>query len=167
MITLAFGYFNFISASEYKRFTAAFLPTVLSCPCPHCGITGLLILWGFYWKVFQVIDKTNPDHTVPIRIQRIRCKNCRTTFSLLPDSVIPGLRFSVMDMYQILKDFFSGTHVIEEFIDAISGRSIKRYADRFLRWKEHFGITADICSITDLQLRQLFQDNSLPFLHVP
>ena len=167
MIALACGYFNIISTAEYKRFTAAFLPAVLACPCPHCKVAGFLILWGFYTKTFQVIDRSDPDHTVPIKIQRIMCKSCHKTFSLLPDSVIPRCRFSVMDMYRILKDHFTGTHIIEELIDSISGRSIKRYANRFLQWKEHHGIDLDICVATCQEIRASFQKDTLPFLYVP
>lgn len=72
-----------------------------------------------------------------------------------------------MDMYRILKDHFTGTHIIEELIDSISGRSIKRYANRFLQWKEHHGIDLDICVATCQEIRASFQKDTLPFLYVP
>jgi len=54
------------------------------CPHPACGAAGSLIRWGTYerWACTE-----GEDHR--IRIQRIRCKVCGRTHSLLPDFLHP------------------------------------------------------------------------------
>lgn len=163
MIVIAPDYFNIVSAEQYNRFCDAFIPFALSCPCPYCSAFGFLILWGYYHKSFIILDEHNPSHLITIDIQRIRCKNCRKTFSLLPDSVIPRCRLSVMELYKILRDYFSGRHIPEHLSDLISGTDISRYTKRYLEWKQRFN-GPDILSVTLHELRKSFKEESLPFL---
>ena len=54
------------------------------CPHPECGAAGSLIRWGTYARWACTAGK---DYH--IRIQRIRCKVCGRTHSLLPDFLHP------------------------------------------------------------------------------
>ena len=170
MIALAPDYFNDISAKEYQteydKFCNHILPSIHSCPCPLCKSYGRLIKWGRYIKKTTIIDTDNPSHEEEVKIQRMRCKDCKRTFSILPDFFIPRCKFTVLDMYKILQDHFSGKRKIEELVDSISTRSIHRYVDRFVKWKEHFN-SPDILSLTISKLRNSFTTKSASFLSVP
>jgi hypothetical protein len=58
------------------------------CPYPECHAVGCLIRWGTYERwVFTA------DVDYRIRIQRVRCKVCGRTHSLLPDFLHPYRRY--------------------------------------------------------------------------
>jgi hypothetical protein len=73
-----------------KQYTAAVpfpgrtFPLPDRCPHPDCRAAGCLIRWGTYERWACTAGE---DHR--IRIQRIRCKVCGRTHSLLPDFLHP------------------------------------------------------------------------------
>lgn len=54
------------------------------CPHPECQDVGSLIRWGTYWR--WACTAEGDSH---IRVQRMRCKVCGRTHSLLPDFLHP------------------------------------------------------------------------------
>jgi transposase-like protein len=62
------------------------------CPasCPLCHSKQTLVAHGFYSRT--VVDV---ELDCEIRVQRFRCRACRRTVSLLPEFVLPYLRFTV------------------------------------------------------------------------
>lgn len=64
----------------------------LPARCPHsaCQAAGCLIRWGTYrrWATFGVCS-----HRIPV--QRVRCKVCGRTHSLLPDFLHPHRQFVI------------------------------------------------------------------------
>jgi Domain of unknown function (DUF6431) len=62
------------------------------CPasCPLCHSKQTLIAHGFYSRT--VVDV---DLDCEIRVQRFLCRACRRTVSLLPEFVLPYLRFTI------------------------------------------------------------------------
>jgi len=73
------------------------------CPDPDCQASGYLIRWGTYKR-----SARTGDVEYRIRIQRIRCKVCGHTHSLLPDFLHPhrhyviGLLQHVVSLYLIV-----------------------------------------------------------------
>jgi len=89
-----------------KEYIAAFLSQ--GCPfsvperCPHpdCQAAGSLIRWGTYERGALTGEA---DHR--IRVQRVRCKVCGRTHSLLPDFLHPHRHF-VIDLLQQLISWY-------------------------------------------------------------
>jgi len=78
-------------------------PLPKRCPHPACRATGCLIRWGAYSRWACLLDR---DY--PISVQRVRCKACGRTHSLLPDFLHPhrhyvlGLLQQVVDLYLLV-----------------------------------------------------------------
>jgi hypothetical protein len=64
------------------------------CPHPDCQTAGSLIRWGTYER-----GALTGEADYRIRIQRVRCKVCGRTHSLLPDFLHPYRHF-VIDLLQ-------------------------------------------------------------------
>jgi len=60
------------------------------CPHAECQANGSLIRWGAYWRW-----ACTADGDYHIRIQRIRCKVCGRTHSLLPDFLHPHRHYAI------------------------------------------------------------------------
>lgn len=85
------------SVKEYKQtFLSQGCPFSVPdrCPDPECQASDALIRWGTYERG-ALTGET--DHR--IRVQRVRCKVCGRTHSLLPDFVHPHRHF-VIDLLQ-------------------------------------------------------------------
>jgi hypothetical protein len=59
--------------------------------CPLCGVLQILISWGVYHRTLVDLEF---DGSIPVR--RYRCRFCRRTVSVLPEFVLPYLRFSLL-----------------------------------------------------------------------
>jgi len=90
-------------AGSVKEYIAASLaqgcPLELPDDCPHpdCQASGRLIRWGTYERraVTEAVDYR-------LRIQRLRCKACGRTHSLLPDFLHPHRHFVLALLYRIV-----------------------------------------------------------------
>jgi len=60
------------------------------CPHPDCQVVGSLIGWGSYERSAVTLEA---DYR--LRIQRVRCKVCGRTHSLLPDFLHPHRHFVI------------------------------------------------------------------------
>jgi hypothetical protein len=67
------------------------------CPHPECRVGGCLIRWGTYVRWACTAGK---DYC--IRIQRIRCKVCGRTHSLLPDFLHPYRHYVIRLLQDII-----------------------------------------------------------------
>lgn len=67
--------------------------------CPYCQNNGL-VRWGYYTRSALPSSK-------PIRIQRIRCKRCGRTFSLLPSFLLARRSYSVSCLKTFVVSFIS------------------------------------------------------------
>ena len=84
-----------------KEYIEAFLchgcpfPLPDRCPHPDCQPSGSLIRWGTYlrWALTGEVDYR-------LRIQRVRCKVCGRTHSLLPDFLHPHRHFVISLLQQ-------------------------------------------------------------------
>src|SRR5213594_1498619 len=66
--------------------------------CPQCESKQRLVCHGFYKRT--VVES---DWDGDIRVRRYLCKACRRTVSLLPEFVLPYLRFAIVVMAAFLK----------------------------------------------------------------
>jgi hypothetical protein len=60
------------------------------CPHPDCQAVDMLLRWGFYER-----NAITEEAEYRIRIQRVRCKACGRTHSLLPDFLHPHRHFAL------------------------------------------------------------------------
>jgi hypothetical protein len=67
------------------------------CPHPDCRAAGSLIRWGTYTRM-AITGET--DYRLPV--QRVRCKVCGRTHSLLPDFLHPYRRFVIALLQQVI-----------------------------------------------------------------
>jgi hypothetical protein len=66
--------------------------------CPQCESKQRLVCHGFYKRTAMAMDWDGV-----IRVRRYLCKACRRTVSLLPEFVLPYLRFAIVVMAAFLK----------------------------------------------------------------
>ena len=66
--------------------------------CPQCESKQRLVCHGFYKRTVAEFDWDGV-----IRVRRYLCKACRRTVSLLPEFVLPYLRFAIVVMAAFLK----------------------------------------------------------------
>jgi hypothetical protein len=76
---------EYIAASQGKD---PVFPVPEQCPHPDCQASGSLIRWGTYMRTAITGEA---DYRLPV--QRVRCKACGRTHSLLPDFLHPYRRF--------------------------------------------------------------------------
>jgi hypothetical protein len=67
------------------------------CPHPDCQAVGSLIRWGTYTRTAITAEA---DYR--LLIQRVRCKACGRTHSLLPDFLHPYRRFVIALLQQVI-----------------------------------------------------------------
>ena len=75
-------------------------PCPKRCPHPACRASGCLIRWGFYSRWACLRDRSDR-----ISVQRVRCKACSRTHSLLPDFLHP-YRHYVFRLLQQVVDLY-------------------------------------------------------------
>ncbi len=68
------------------------------CSCAMCGAKGPLRAHGFYWRT---VADTGFEGL--IRVRRYLCLACRRTISLLPEFVLPYVRFTIAVIAVFLK----------------------------------------------------------------
>jgi hypothetical protein len=66
--------------------------------CPLCGTRKGLVAHGFYRRTL-----VDPGFDGVLRVRRYLCRACRRTVSLLPDFVLPNLRFGLAVVARFLK----------------------------------------------------------------
>jgi hypothetical protein len=66
--------------------------------CPQCESRQALVCHGFYRRTVEDVDES-----YEIRVRRYWCWRCRRTVSLLPEFVLPYLRFTTVMIAMFLK----------------------------------------------------------------
>ena len=67
------------------------------CPHPDCQASGSLIRWGIYRR-----GAVTAEVAYRLQIQRVRCKVCGRTHSLLPDFLHPHRHFVIHLLQQVV-----------------------------------------------------------------
>ena len=93
--------------------------------CPFCskeGKPGHFILWGTYTR--SII--TGSESTDKVRIQRIRCKDCRHTHAILPEETVPYSAFPAELQTRLIQAYLDKD---EEARDALLEKYIDKNSD--------------------------------------
>jgi hypothetical protein len=112
-------------AGSVKEYIAAVrtegcpFPVPDGCPHPGCQSSGSLIRWGTYERGALT---GQADHR--LRIQRVRCKACGRTHSLLPDFLHPYRHF-VIDLLQQVVSLY--------LLDGLGWRPLRRWIRKAYR----------------------------------
>ena len=109
-----------------KEYIAAILaqgcPLTLPDDCPHpdCQASGSLIRWGTYER-----RAATEEVDYRIRIQRLRCKVCGRTHSLLPDFLHPHRHFVLALLYRIVALYLIEGWSWESLMRQTAGRPVR------------------------------------------
>jgi hypothetical protein len=91
------------------------------CPHPDCQASGSLIRWGTYER-----RAATEEVDYRIRIQRLRCKVCGRTHSLLPDFLHPHRHFVLALLYRIVALYLIEGWNWESLMNKLPGTSPAR-----------------------------------------
>lgn len=116
------------------QFEAFYARLKLTC-CPHCKLSGFLILHGYLYGYCE------QHNSLVVRGRRIYCSNrhnkngCGRTFSVVPASVLPKLVISAQRLWRFLENVKSGLCLACAFRSAkatLTQSSIYRLFKKFL-----------------------------------
>jgi hypothetical protein len=91
------------------------------CPHPDCQATGSLIRWGTYRRWARLSGEA-----YCLTIQRIRCKDCGRTHSLLPDFLHPYRHFVIRLLQHVVSLYLLAGLSWERLIDRLSESGLAR-----------------------------------------
>ncbi len=113
--------------------------------CNHCHSCGECVKYGRYQRGYILTPEDLKGRGTQIRIQRVRCKHCKSTHALLPEEIVPYRQYSSIFIFLILFLLFLGEisiNVICKTYD-ISIRQLKRWKKEYTKQKEQYlGVTA-------------------------
>lgn len=117
------------------------------CPHPDCQATGCLIRWGTYerWAC-------TTDVAYRIRVQRIRCKVCSRTHSLLPDFLHPYRHYVTCLLQHVVSHYLVAALGLNRLMDRLPNPGPARSTVQ--EWIGSFAYGAGEL-LLDLLLRQL------------
>jgi len=103
--------------------------------CPDCGEVDTLIRWDFYER-----QARTGLEVYCIRVQRVRCKACKHTHSLLPDFLHPYRHYVISLLQRAVSFYFFGGLGIDSLVDRLVGQGPVRSTVR--EWIESFAYGA-------------------------
>jgi hypothetical protein len=99
--------------------------------CALCGAKKPLRAHGFYWRTIS-----DPGFDGRIRVRRYLCLGCRRTISLLPEFVLPYLRFAIPVIGRFLKARLLDRKTLQQSAEA-AGDGLMPY-QRGQQWVRRF-----------------------------
>jgi hypothetical protein len=110
------------------------------CSCPQCQSKRPLVSHGFYNRT--VVEE---DLEYVIRVRRYLCWACRRTVSLLPDFVLPYLRFAIVVIAAFLKARLWSGQTLKAAAESAHQLSMpyqrgQQWVDRFRRQAESLSL---------------------------
>lgn len=99
-----------------------------SCHCPHCSNSECICYGVFNKRLVIVSDPLLlPEHSfVILKVQRYLCKNCKHTFSIMPENCAAFLSLSLVELTKILREGFDALHVLSMHVVS---RLKRKYAE--------------------------------------
>lgn len=160
MITYRDHKYNTETAEGYDKSVTGI--SVYKLTCSGCGHKGNMIRYGHYTR------HTYYDCRVEeLRIQRVRCKFCGKTHSLLPDTLVPRDLIVLQDQLQVILNYESGNDWRKTCFEnpLVDEQAIRHIIKRYLRhWKERC-ISEDISLYGDL-VRSCFDRFGRQFMQI-
>jgi hypothetical protein len=123
------------------------------CPHPSCRATDALIRWGTYER-----QARTGLAVYQIRVQRIRCKACGRTHSLLPDFLHPYRHYVISLLQRVVSLYLLAGQGINGLMKRLIGQGPVRSTVR--EWIESFACGAGEL-LFDLLRRSLMALNPL------
>ena len=121
----------------YAAFTA--MLNMFALECNNCHRRGECIRHGYYERGYLLTEEDVLAGT-RIRILRVRCKHCGRTHAILPEEIIPYLRFTATFIGSALSRYYSRTHcdcVRKETVETIC-LDMEIEVPQLYRWKKRF-----------------------------
>jgi transposase-like protein len=91
-------------AGSVKQYSAESRPLELPQRCPACQASGDLIRWGHYPRWVESLE----EGCLRLSIQRLYCKACGRTHSLLPDFVHPYRHYALSWIQLVVLAYLGG-----------------------------------------------------------
>ena len=117
------------------------------CPHPDCRVADALIRWGTYER-----QARTGLEVYPIRVQRVRCKACGRTHSLVPDFLHPYRHYVISLLQRVVSLYLLAGLGINRLMERVIGRGPVRSTVR--EWVTSFAYGAGEL-LFDLLRRQL------------
>jgi hypothetical protein len=143
--------------AEATPFPGRLFPVPDRCPHPDCRAADALIRWGTYER--QALTGLQ---VYRIRVQRIRCKACGRTHSLLPDFLHPYRHYVISLLQRIVSLYLLAGLGINCLMERVVGRGPVRSTVR--EWITSFAYGAGEL-LFDLLLRNLMRVE--PLIELP
>lgn len=133
---------------ERFRAQGSVFPLPDRCPHPDCRAAGCLIRWGSYER-----GAVTMQAYYRLRIQRVRCKACGRTHSLLPDFLHPHRHFVICLLQHVVSLYLLVGLGWRRLLRRLHGRGPARSTVR--EWVASFAYGAGYL-LLDLLLHYLF-----------
>ena len=131
MITVLMEDCNGFSQDLYKKLIDSLQLHMVECTC---GKKGCLIFWGHYRRTVKYLSSS-----IQLCVQRVCCKECGKTNSLLPSLLVPYSQIPLRDQQEILQamDSASSPEPVMERNNLIDENHIKYIFSQFKKhWKQ-------------------------------
>lgn len=161
MITITVEDCNYISKELYESTINNLQLHQLKCSCGHCGC---LTIHGYYYR-----SAKNPEGTIRLRIQRVKCSECGATHSIHLALIVPYSQIPLVDQQKIIQAYEQGEDprdVVPEGSD-IDENNIKSVLRSWRRhWKERLrSESISLTSVLEL-VSQCFSLYSAQFMQI-
>ena len=148
---------HYAHSAKYYAEASPFLGHLFALPdrCPHpdCQAVDSLIRWGTYERQARTAVAI-----YWIEVQRVRCKACEHTHSLLPDFLHPYRHYVIQRLQEVVSWYLLGGLSINAIMSRLTGRCPGRSTVR--EWIRSFGYGAGVL-IFDVLCRWLMQTSPL------
>ena len=135
--------------AEAKPFPGSQFALPDRCPHPDCRAANALIRWGTYMR-----QARTPLAVYRIRVQRVRCKVCGRTHSLLPDFLHPFRHYVIACLQEVILLYLLAGLGLNRLMKELPGDGPGRSTVR--EWITSFGYGAGVL-LLDLLLRGLMR----------
>lgn len=158
-----------ISVEDYNQFSQDFYDSVvnglqlhqLTCPCGH---SACLKVHAYYERGIFL-----PDGIVILRICRVRCSECGHTHALMPSSIVPYCRISLIDQHSVIQGYenHSDRNAVCETNPSVDENNVKSIVRRYCRfWRERLRSEQISLSGISTLISGCFAHYSLQFMQI-
>lgn len=118
-----------VNIDQYYAHMEELISLMLKC---SCGISGSCIKYGWYNRTLIIDDKC-----INIRLQRVYCKHCKKTHTIMPRFIVPYERKPFDYIYDLITEYKDSK------IDK-ADYELVRYMSIFNKWNNKL----KVCNIT-------------------
>ncbi len=100
--------------------------------CNHCHCRGECIRHGYYVRGYM-LEPSDLDKGTRIRILRVKCKHCGKTHAVLPEEIVPYLKYTATFIGIALDRHYTSGQTVEADCETLGIEPVLLY-----RWKKRF-----------------------------